>query len=440
MWKNDKKDNLGILLILFASIAVRIIPANFIKVNLAADSLVYERLALAINNWGILSGAMLKNFPITDHPIYPLFLSLIYYAFGHSHFIVFVFQSIIGGLLSVLIYSIAMEFFGSKVAVLSGVIACLYPIFIKLPTMLLTENLFVFLFTFFILMVIKYMKKRNLYYLISAAILLGIATLTRSVAILFFPMVMLHLFLYCKNKLKLKTNIINLFTFLIVFICSILPWSIRNYHVSGGSIIPVTEASDRGLYVSFCPYKGKIFGIRPDNDPVMVEARKIESFDERRKFFFSKIVESIKNNPKNLIKLEMLKIAYLWSPFSWEILGDGEARYNFGFVFIMPFFIYGTALLLKRKRPQDLILFLPILYFQSIHLIYFSLPRFRIGFEPLLIIIAAYAIYSIYSRVLQKRLYLFALLIFLIANVVLFLNSSEAKIALREICQMIRLW
>lgn len=408
--------------------------------SITGDALVYDGLGKDIMRWGIFTSEMLQKFPLKDHPIYPIFLGIIYSVFGRDLFYVLVFQALIGALASVFVYLISREFFDSTVALISGTIAACYPVFIKLSNMLLSEGLYVFLFILSIWLIIKYMKSMKLYFLALSAIFLGLTILTRSVAILFIFLLIPYLFFYQRNKIKLKQNIFNLVLFFLIFVCSILPWSIRNYYISGGYIIPVTGAPVGGLYVSFCPYKGKIFGIRPDDDPVMVEARKISSFKERNKLFFSKTIEFIKNNPRRVIKLEVLKIAYLWSPFDWEILGDGQARYNFGFVFILPFFIYGTVGLIRQKQLQSLILFLPIFYFQFIHLIYFALPRFRIGFEPFFIIIVAYGMRVLYGKVQRKRLLITVISLFLICNVILFFKSYEIKIFLREICRNIGIW
>jgi len=431
---------MNIFVIFIISFFTRLSQFFWMRYALGADAKVYDDLARSIVNWGFLTPEMLTRFPLKDHPLYPLFLAVNYYLFGENSLAILISQSFLGASLCVIVYLIATEFFNHKTSLLAGCIAALYPVFMKLSGLFLSEGLFVFIFTFSLWAVVKYIKTQKLNFLLYCSFLLGLATLTRSVVILFMPLLSVYFFFLDKGRLKLGINLLRQAVFMFIFILTVFPWTIRNYYVSGGSIIPVTEDTDRGFYNSFCPHKGKIFGIRPNDDPVMIEARKISSFKERRKFFLKKTFEFIRNNPGKVIKLEILKVFYLWSPLDWEFLGDGQARYNFGFVFIMPFFIYGGILLWRSINMQKFILFLPILYFQAIHLVYFALPRFRIGFEPVLIVLGAFGIMSFYEKAKNRKVALTVVLAFLFLNIILFIFSLETKVFLREICERIGLW
>ncbi|RKY32711.1 MAG: hypothetical protein DRP74_01865 [Candidatus Omnitrophota bacterium] len=429
-----------VITIFILSFLARLIAVFTLRSALSGDAQVYNSLGRSIADWGVFSIAMLSKFPLKDHPLYPLFIGINYTLFGENPFFICLLQSLIGAVFCILIYYIAKEYFDEKTALCSGIIAAFYPLFIKLNTMLLSENLFIFIFTFSLWLVIKFVKSSRFSFLALCGFALGLATLTRSVTILFIFLLSSYLFYHNKSYMGLKKNITYQLLFVLIFIFTILPWTIRNYYVSGGSIIPVTEAADRGLYNSFCPYKGKIFGIRPDDDPVMQEARKISSFKERRAFFFAKTLDFVKNNPGKVAKLEVLKLLYLWSPLDWEILGDGKATYNSGYVFILPFFLYGTFRLIATRKENYVLFFLPIFYFQIIHLVFFALPRFRLSFEPLLIIIGASGITYLYERSRQKKIFMAVTLIYLVFNLVLFMNSQQIKFFLRGACEKIGLW
>jgi len=428
------------IFIFISSLLIRIFSIFWISASLSGDAKVYDSLAKSIIGWGGLSVQMLKNFPLKDHPVYPLFISANYYLFGESLTPVWIMQAILGSFLCILIYLITKEIFDRRIALLAGLATALYPVFIKLSIMMLSEGLFVFIFTFSFFLAVRYLKTLKLHYLIASSVMLGITALTRSVVILFPFLLSSYIFYRDRNRLAFRKNFTHQGLFILVFIGTVSLWSIRNYHVTGGQIVPVTEAPDRGLYNSFCPYKGKIFGIRPDNDPVMVEARSIQSLGERRKFFVSKTTEFIKNNPVKVIKLEFLKFLYLWSPFDWEILGNGYARYNFGFVFLLPFFIYGIFNIIYSKKAEYFILLLPIIYFQVIHLIYFALPRFRIGFEPVLIIISSLGILRLFDKSKNKKIFVTSTFLFLLTNIVFFLYSSQVKGFFRDACRLAGIW
>ncbi|RJP29003.1 MAG: hypothetical protein C4533_04195 [Candidatus Omnitrophota bacterium] len=429
-----------IILIIIAAFFIRLIPYLWLPVNLSGDALVYNDLALDIVRWGILTPEMLAQFPLKDHPVYPAFLAAIYSLFGQNIPAIILIQSLLGALLCLVVYKTSLEYFNKRISLISAIIVCLYPVFIRLPSLLLSENIFVFLFTLTLYFAIKYVKNHRMIFLSLSSLFLGMSVLTRSVVILFAPSLSLLFFLSARKHLGLAKNFFRQIVFFILFACVIIPWSMRNYYVSGGQVIPVTEAPDRGLYNSFCPYQGKIFGIRPDNDPVMIEARSISSFKERRSFFFRKTVDFVRNNPYKTLKLEILKVLYLWSPLDWEILGNGIAVYNFGFAFLAPFFFYGIMLIFRKLSYSYLTLLMPVLYFQIIHLVYFALPRFRIGFEPSLIIVSAFGLNNVFSKVLNKKKAAIWISIYFLFNFALFHYSSQAKLIFRQVCIWLKLW
>ncbi len=426
--------------IFLAAFCIRAIVVFRSAVHLSADACVYDNLARQIAGDGIISFRTIMNFPLKDHPVYPFFLSFLYAAFGPNYRLIWITQAAVGSLMCVLVYCTARELLGRRTAIIAGLMAAGYPVFVKLSVMMLTEGLFIFMFVLSFWLLVKYINGLKLKYLLFSACAFGVTVLTRSVVLPFGLVVPLYLFLMNRKRLAFRANGAHQALFIAVFICTILPWSIRNYFASGGQIIPVTEATDRGLYLSFCPVDGKIFGIKSDTDPVLVEARTITSFDERRKFFMSKTREFIRNRPREVVRLEILKVAYLWSPIDWEVLGNGAARYNFGFVFILPFFIYGSVRLLRSGMQERFLLFLPILYFQALHLVYFALPRFRVGFEPMLIILAGYGLQEGYARARRKRVFAAGVIGFFLLNVLLWFFSAELKCSLRWVCQAAGLW
>lgn len=428
------------LILFIAAFIVRVSQAGNLFPVIKGDPATYLRLGKAIVQWGVLSPAMLANYPTTDHPIYPLFLGIVFFLFGENYLALLVVQSLIGGLTCILVYRVAKEVFAEKIALIAGAIAVFYPVFVRLANTIMTEQIFIPMFLTSILLFIRYVKTAKSLYLYATGVTLGISTLTRSVAMLFIFVLISYLFYRRKDNLSLACKR-SLVFFILIFICTIIPQTIRNYFVSNGDIIPVTVSPTRDLYVAFSPcFNKNIFGTRPEHDPVLIEGKQIASMKERNRFYLEKTKEAILKYPGHVMELEFWKIVFLWSPIDWEILGNGIARYNYGFMFIMPFFILGTVLLIKRKDKLGYVLLLPVLYFQCLHLVYFGLPRFRIGFEPSLIIIAAYGMRDLYCKVQRKGAYLVFLASFLAVNILLFIYSAQTKIFVREIFKRAGLW
>ena len=105
-----------------------------------------------------------------------------------------------------------------------------------------------------------------------------------------------------------------------------------------------STAVGRGLYCSYIPSKGKLYGIYSD-DETFTSALKMDSEVASDKFLRQQTLLYIRNNLNKLPKLELLKFLFFWCPFDWEIISSkGIGVYNYMYGFIFPFFIIPTLL------------------------------------------------------------------------------------------------
>ena len=100
-----------------------------------------------------------------------------------------------------------------------------------------------FLLVVSIFLFIQWLRETKIAYFVGCGIFLGLATLTRPVTIL-IPFIILLLILIIRKK-----NYLQWFAFLIVFMLTILPWSIRNYRLFG-IIEPCSVGPGGGLFIS----------------------------------------------------------------------------------------------------------------------------------------------------------------------------------------------
>jgi hypothetical protein len=124
-------------------------------------------------------------------------------------------------------------------------------------------------------------------------------------------------------------------------------------------------------------------------DPVIAETGKISSSAERSDFLVKKTFDFIKGNPKKVFVLELEKIIYFWAPFDWEIVGG--RWFNFIYVTVFPFFVFGLFLGL-RQLDRSYVVLLPIIYCQIMALIFYGSPRFRLPIEPYVFILGGLGI------------------------------------------------
>src|SRR5262249_16803504 len=146
-------------------------------------------------------------------------------------FIACLIQVILGGFTALAVMCLGIAIFDQKVAVVSGVIAALYPGLIYLPRMLLSENLAIFLLLLSLLVAVVRARlySRNLEVLLG--LLLGLSALVRG-ANLITAVLLLGLILWIKGRAKGYAEAFRcvlLVTLATVF--TLTPWVIRNYVV-----------------------------------------------------------------------------------------------------------------------------------------------------------------------------------------------------------------
>lgn len=431
---NLNKQSLLIVIIFLVALLPRIFLAfNSIEIP-ASDALGYDHQAI-----GILEGkGFIENGKASSsrEPLYSLFLAGIYYLFGHSYTAVRIVQAILGALVCVVVFQIAKNLFTSKIAVLAGLLAVFSPSLIKISEKLLSENLYTFLLVIAILLILKQTKAKNYKCLALSGITLGLASLTRYV-IVFFPffiVVFMGRSLIPKDY-SIKKRVFSTLVLILFFILPILPWTIRNWAVHH-KFIPVVSRTGAGLYYSYFPKDGKIYGFNiPDENTE--KAKLLGSETEESNYLIKLTLKFIKEHPWRVLKLEALKTAYFWSPFDWEIIGNGVYNYMYGFIF--PFIIFGVIIMHKRSRGL-LVIYLPVFYAFILALITCGSPRFRLPVEPYLIIIASAAIAHFISLFSKKVLPVLITCGFFLLNFYFYAYSYQTKIFAKDLLEKIHLW
>jgi len=395
------------------------------------------RLANAENPISLISG---KDFPENVCPVYPIFLGILFKIFGNNLIYIKLAQCVLGALTCIIIYFIAKELFDEKIALIASLLSTFYPVFIKLSDLLFTEGLFVLLLSIAVLFLVKSMKSGNLQDFFYSGISFGFAALTRQTGLGLLLFLLPAVFYFRSKKFTFKRNLKGIFVLAAAFLLVIIPWLARTYWVSG-ALLPVSDTGGKALYSSYAPEKGKIFGVIPQDD-VVREAEAIESAGERNAYFLRKTIELIQRDPGRLWKLEALKVAYLWSPFDWEVLKNGLATYNWFYSSFIFFSLYGLFLIFKRGKmePSFYILILPLLYFQFAYLVFQGSPRYRIPMEPFLIILAGLGIANFYKHWPRKTVPTLIISMVFLINFMCFLNTDSVKVYIRTIMQNAGIW
>lgn len=326
-------------------------------------------------------------------PLYPLFLSGIYYLFGSQNLLaVRIIQTMLSTLTVVIIYFIAISVFNEdkhaeRIGKISAIISVFYPFFVYYSGAILNETLFIFLLS----LVIWVLIRGRFFW---AAILLGLSVLCRAEILLFIIFIIIGLFAILKKRDALRVSFI-----MFLLLCVILsPWVARNYLIFN-KFVPLSTMGGYTFYegnapenLTGGPFGGKFFLKIPEGlDEVEID-----------EYYRNETIRVIKENPERFIKL-------CWSKFKrfWNIkLNTDDPRYASLRNNLISIFSFGPILLLFIpgliisfwNRKNLVFLYLIILYVMLINLTFVSSLRYRLPIEPYLIIFASYSLSVLFKK------------------------------------------
>jgi len=383
-----------------------------------ADTADYDQLALSLSQ--VQGYVDLAGVPTSERPpFYPSFLALIFFLFGHSLSLVKVIQAFLDAGTCALVYALAKRVFEDRVAWISGLLSVFHLSLIFAVPLVLPESLMSFLVLAAVFCLSVAENSPSMGSSIAAGGLLALAALTRGTALVFPLFVLLYFFWLRGTHLPIfKKWLVISASFLFV----ILPWTLRNYQVHH-ALVPIATQAGRVFYSSYILPQGKIMGVYT-SDETVTYARTHLSEAEASRFLFGQTLRRIADDPSLLWYLSFLKLAYLVSPFDWELSG-GKGIYNFSYAFILPFALWGIYVSLRGKKGQ--ILLLPLVQFLFVSLLFYGSPRLRLSVEPFLIIFAASVLHAFFEDRRQHAMAVRGLFTFYVMNVAAYFFSNDVK-------------
>ena len=370
-------------------------------------------------------------------PIYPFWLAFLYLIFRSYNITIFI-GAFIFALSAPIIYFIGREIFTEKVAIIAAFLSGLEPWALYQSGFLSAEQIFMPIFLLSVYLFIRYLKSGSILFLYLASIVLGIAALTRPVAIFFIAIFIFLTFLH-ELRYSIRRSFKTSALVFLIFIAVLTPWFIRNkvvlnaWQFSSASGIRIF-----GDYIMLQKYLGriksgelvdiyeearKLLNIKNDWDTMTVEnsqkisqiaLREIKAnlgsfitmYSQNLSLYFGKnsygniffdfgisdsnIQSKISNhfkqglNPINLIRETSLGAKVLIAlTFFWP--------------FITILAIIGLIGIFKQKRRDLLFWFLIlwIIYFSTLTATARDLSRYRLAIHTPLFILAVYGFYKV---------------------------------------------
>ncbi len=198
-------------------------------IPMGTDQRGYHQLAIVFLDYGKLSFKPELPPVVLRTPVYPLFISTIYFLFGQNPWIVILVQNFLDAITALLILQTITLLFNSKTGLIAGFLYAVEPHIILYANSFYSDTLFVFFLSLFFYFFIRFIntaeKKYSVIFL--SALSLGIAVLVKPAGAYLVVLVFLTLMFYFRKKILSGLKFSGYF--LLFYFLTISPWLVRNY-------------------------------------------------------------------------------------------------------------------------------------------------------------------------------------------------------------------
>jgi 4-amino-4-deoxy-L-arabinose transferase-like glycosyltransferase len=373
------------------------------------DGIGYDQLAT-----GLLEGRGYVNAwgePTAFRPpVYPLFLAGVYTLTDHSLGAVRVAQAIMDAATAIIVYFIARELFGQRVAVLAGIGVALYPLLIYETGLLIPESLSYTLQFAAVWCLVVMLRRDGAILPLLAGVLMGLTVLARPTATLWVPLVLAWVLLIGSVRKALPRLAAMLLGLGLIF----GPWVARNC-VTFQTFTPI---SSNGAVNIWCGNNPLAQGgsVQPDAHTWNGDdypTRGLYGWEgqnevESNRRFAEKGWAWIRENPEQFIMLAPRKLLRLWSPVSYSVQFGRRASTPLAILAIPLYAVFlgvaGHGIVVSRRKWRELFPLLAIIIsINSLVILYYGATRYGIPIGISLLIFAAVSIDKLLARPLRYR-------------------------------------
>jgi 4-amino-4-deoxy-L-arabinose transferase-like glycosyltransferase len=238
------------MLVIALGIRLVVISAVFQTTDgYAGDSAYYMTIARNLHRLG-LSPSNPAVAALSSGPLYPIFLAPFLNGLPDPLTQIMaarVAQAVLDVMTVALLCAIAKRMFGEQTAYLALVIQALDPRYILQTALIATETLFIMLFAAFVWLYLAAVDKRSLPRYFAAGLLLGLATLTRPIPLLYPLVLAVHAWAIRRTQQRAWAGFGLLALGMALLV---VPWMARNIYVTGGEFVPVADTAATHLWMS----------------------------------------------------------------------------------------------------------------------------------------------------------------------------------------------
>lgn len=313
--------------------------------------------------------------PSVPPPIYPIFLSFFYWLFGYNIFSFLIPQISIAAISSILVFLLTQYLFNNKkISVMASLFYACNPHFILIAIQPYSEPLYLFLLLSLFFSFKNMLLKTTLKNSVIAGLFMGLATLCRTVFLVFIPFIFIWLFSVFLNQ-KRKLVIAMLGVFLPLCLLSGL-WAIRNYKVFNRVLFSINYRSFRtGI---------KLWEYDPS-----------ESYLKRYKYLPLALINWVKDNPGIYLKFCKERfVTFLFEAYPQGVSNRNKIVSSLIFYTVFPLGYLGILREVRKKNKLAILILLYILSTTLLHILTIvdGELRHRLPIELFMGIFASFAI------------------------------------------------
>jgi len=324
-----------------------------------------------------------------------LFLAGVYMVFGYTPLLARLITAFFSTLIVGLIYLLGRRFFNEKVALFSAIIAAGYAYLIFYGVTLVTETPFIFCLLASLYLAYEIIETPNWWKWGALGIVLAIAVLFRMAVIFFVPVLLGWIFLRQPQKRAF------VFVPIVLIILAVLPFTLHNYRTWGKLLVLEAQfghvfwnGNHPDHHGNFHPYK-----VFPIPDDVLASDNDVEITNQLLRMGIQNVV----NDPGNFAMLTLTRLREFfkfWPTTDSNILANLLRVFSFGIMW--PFSLWGIWL--SRKQWRELIpIYLFMLIHTGVYAITWTMIRYRIPLDALLIPFAGLAVVDLTGRFQARR-------------------------------------
>ncbi len=441
IWHDPRNLLTGIILL---GIALRIVTSVvFFGNSIQAlpgvfDEVSYHNLALRLlDGYGFSFGQQWWPGTAANEPtahwsyLYTVYLAAVYTLFGPNPLIARIIQSVIVGIaLPWLLYRLSYRVFGpdrvtagifeadnglrreQKIGLVAAAIGAVYIYLFYYSAALITEGFYIcgILWTLDLTIQIARSPETKMRHWLLLGVAIGLTVLLRQLFLLFVPFLLLWLWWAKRPKL------IHLLIPLAVLVALMLPWTVRNY-LAFDKFVPLNTNSGFAFYWGNHPRYGTQFiPILPSEEyfQMIPQELKAQGLNEAEmdSALLGEAVKIVLADPGRyaLLSLSRIPTYFTFWP-SPESSPVSNLSRLLSFALFLPAMVYGLLLSLatpyrswwERLASPLTLLYLFMLMYTAVHLLTWTLIRYRVPVDTVLIVFAGLGIVDVVTRIQKRR-------------------------------------